>query len=494
MIERRELFIFITVFIAIAFSSFLIFFLGIKAGIGGFLMVIICAVTFQFPRTSLYLFLIYLCFAGTITYAIPGVYKIDGAKVQFSSIYPIFHLVKDIFYFPALIAIIINQKSLKEILPKIKPLLWVLLFFVGICLLNFLFGNLQLTKGNPILMGIMGFKIWLSYIPLILCAFYLIRNRQDLLFLTRLQVILIIICCGLNLIQYLLLINGVCEGSIGLPEPAFHRTSLQARCFVGGSLLYYPEWELIRLPGTFVSPWQWGWFLISSIFFTVGNSQSDSAKKWQIISWIGTILVLISSLISGQRIALLIVPIVFIVLVCLTEKKGKNLAIKLGIITFVGIISLSFPVVQQSIKSFIARWQYSPPPEFIWNKLKFAMNQNEGIFGDGLATTSSMARKLGPIKLIEVFHAQIIYEMGFLGLIAFLALVSMVVFLCFKVYKSLEDKSLKNLSICLGIFILFISYNIYYYPLLVDPVAVYYWFTVGIIIKLPLLEKKNFSQ
>lgn len=494
MLERRELFLLITVVTAIAFSSFLMLILDTKAAIGGFVMIIIAAIAYQFPRISLYIFLIYLCFAGTITYAIPGVYKIVGAKIQFSSIYPILHFAKDIFYFPALIAIIIRTKSLKEMYPQIKILIGGLLFFVAICLLNFVFVNLQITEGNPILMGIMGLKIWLGYIPLILCAFYLIRNRQDLFFLTRLQVVLIIICCTLNLIQYLLLINSICDGSVSLPEPANNSASLQAKCLVGGSLLYNRDWDTIRLPGTFVSPWQWGWFLICSIFFTVANSQSDRSKKWQIISWIGTVLVLISSIISGQRIALLIVPIMLVMLILLTERNKKNLPIKLGMISFAGVISLTLPFVQDRISSLISRWNYSPPPKFIWKQLQWAIDTNEGIFGHGLATTSSQARKLGETQLIEVFHAQLIYEMGFLGLLAFFTFVFLLVFVTFKAYQSLKDKSLQNIGICLWIFILFISCNIYYYPLLVDPVAVYYWFVAGILLRLPYLQYEDLKK
>jgi hypothetical protein len=59
----------------------------------------------------------------------------------------------------------------------------------------------------------------------------------------------------------------------------------------------------------------------------------------------------------------------------------------------------------------------------------------------------------------------------------------------FKVYKSLENQSLRYFGLCLWVFVLFISYNTYYYPLAVDPVAVYYWFTVGILLKLPELDK-----
>ncbi|NJR76621.1 MAG: hypothetical protein HC773_29865, partial [Scytonema sp. CRU_2_7] len=44
------------------------------------------------------------------------------------------------------------------------------------------------------------------------------------------------------------------------------------------------------------------------------------------------------------------------------------------------------------------------------------------------------------------------------------------------------------------VFILFISYNTYYYPLDVDPVAVYYWFFAGVLLKLPEIDKQERLQ
>ena len=37
----------------------------------------------------------------------------------------------------------------------------------------------------------------------------------------------------------------------------------------------------------------------------------------------------------------------------------------------------------------------------------------------------------------------------------------------------------------------FISYSPYYYPLDVDPVAVYYWLAAGIVLKIPELERQE---
>jgi hypothetical protein len=38
------------------------------------------------------------------------------------------------------------------------------------------------------------------------------------------------------------------------------------------------------------------------------------------------------------------------------------------------------------------------------------------------------------------------------------------------------------------VFVLFISFFPYYYPLDVDPVAVYYWLAAGIVLKLPTID------
>jgi len=496
MFNQQELFIGLTIFIAFIVSSVLAVFSGLQAAILGAGIVIALAIAYGYPRLGLWAFLIYLPFGGTISYGIGSVYQAVGGEVTYNnSIYALFHLAKDAFYFPALLAIFISGFGFNWFKkPERKPLVLTILVLLGFCLLTMLFVNLpqelEAQRGSPLLMAVMGLKVWLGYIPLIICADYLIRDKQDLSLLMRLTVILILICCGLCLMQYLLLVNGICEGSSNLPEPANNRASLQARCFVGGSLLYNPKWGLIRLPGTFVSPWQWGWFLIASIFFAFGGSVSESSRNWKIVSWGAIAFILIISLLSGQRISLLLVPIIFLVLLFVTETNKKILGIKLGIITFLAMIASSLGIVQERVSNFIARWNYAPPTGFILKEYKRVLNSFE-LLGNGLGTTASAVRRLGKIELIEVFHGKLLYEIGLGGLLAFIAVVSVLTWLTFKAYQQIKDKSLRRLGICLWVFVLFISYNIYYYPLVVDPVAVYYWFFAGVLLKLPEICNKS---
>lgn len=493
--EKQILFIGITAFVTVFVSSLLLLMGGGKAAAIGAVIVPGMVLAYRYPRFGLLAFLLYLPFTGTISYSIAGIFKADGGAITYTSEYPLFHLAKDGFYIPALISILLSTQAFAKLRPAIKPLLIALCLFLGACLLTFLFVNFpQQFAGqgkSPVLMGIIGLKVLIGYIPLILCGYYLIRDRRDLSMLMRFLVVLVLICCGLAFIQYFLLLQGVCAGNSNLPDPAPYRATLQARCFVGGSLLYNPARDLIRLPGTFVSPWQWGWFLISSSFITYGATLSDPSRSWRIVGGVGMATVLATAVISGQRIALLLVPIIFLLLLILTEQSKRWLGIKLGIIFVLGIlIATQVGIVREQIDSLISRWNYSPPPEFMAKQFQWLMDDKLKWLGHGLGRATSAARRLGQIKLIETFHVKVLYEVGILGLVTFLGLVSTVAFLTFKAYRSLQNPSLRYLGISLWVFVFFISYNPYYYPLAVDPVAVYYWFIAGVLFKLPELDRE----
>lgn len=496
MDDKKVFFIAITVFITVFISSMLLIISGSKAAILGTVIVPSIAFAYRYPRLGLLAFLIYLPFSGTVTYSMAGIFEKVGDKITYTSDYPLFHLAKDAFYFPALIAIVFTTQSFQKLRLRTKPLLLILGILLAVCLLTILFVNfpqqLAAKNGSPLLMGIIGLKTLVGYIPLILCGYYLIRDQKDLFLLTRLLLILILICCGLSFIQYFLLANGICQGSSNLPDQAAIKTSLQARCFVGGSLLYNPARNLIRLPGTFVSPWQWGWFLISSAFIAYAASFSDPSRPWRIVSWIAMIFILVASVISGQKSPLLLVPIIFLILLLLTEKRKKWLAIKLGIIVFVSIlIATQLAIVQEALGSLISRWNYSPPYQFMAEQWQWITQDRVELLGHGLGRATSAARRLGETKLIETFYVKLLYENGILGVIAFLAVVSTLTVLTFKAYRSLQNPSPRHWGICLWVFVLLISYNPYYYPLAVDPVAVYYWFFAGILLKLPELEDRQ---
>jgi hypothetical protein len=481
--------------------------LAIGVGIPSFM------VAFTYPRLSLWFFLFYMPFSGTVTYWLG-----EGNTL--------FQLAKDVFYIPALIALMLQCiKKQKPILvqKKLIPTFFLLLAVSLIVLLlvnglnEFLpycqdipeserfilrdYGDairVSCKDGQPFLQGLLGLKVFIGYIPLIFCGYYLIEDRKQLMFLGRSFVVIAIICCVLGLIQYWLLDTGRCEGTRDKVGDALFRASLEAKCLVGGSLLFSPSQGVIRLPGTFVSPWHWAWFLVANAALTFTTAFSDTSKFWRFCGLIGMALVMINAIISGQRLALGLVPIVIVILLVLTGKitdlkEFLPIAIALGLI--VGIVVINNPdIVQNRIDSFVGRWNAAPPTAFIEEQFEWSLRNTKSILGFGLGRATNSARVFGNTALIETFHPKLIYEVGLVGLGAFMIFVTHLVIVSLQDYLSLKDKTLRSFASCFWVFILIITYFPYWYPLDTDPVAIYYWLLAGIIFKLPIIEKAEQKQ
>ncbi len=466
---------------------------GIKAALPTILGVLCLSLSYKYPRQAFFAFMVYVPCGGTITYYL-------GSS-------PILQLAKDSFYIPALIGIwqTCRKQNLPLIIPQgIKIPLFILL---GSCAITLLFINggqqftphtdllQEPTHEKPLIMGILGLKVFLGYVPLISCAYYLIRNKRDFLLLSRLQIAMIILCCVLGLVQYLLLLKGTCQGTRNLEGAALFKASIAARCFVGGSLVYSPEEGMIRLPGTFVAPWQWAWFLISSTFFCFASGFSDPSILWRIISLGSTSLVFVNAVVCGQRIALALVPTCFIILLLLTGQitnLKRFLPIGIGLALILGFAVVSNPdVIAERTASFIDRWNASPPYAFITQQFEEVWKNVDGPFGSGLGRATNSARALGETKLIETYYPKVLHEVGIFGLLGFVALVTTLTIICFRTYRSVKNRNFRSYGAAIWVFILFISYNTYYYPLDVDPVAVYYWFFAGVLLKLPVIDKQE---
>lgn len=470
----------------------------------------ILILSFCYPRTALWAFLIYLPFNGTITYWIPGEN-------------PILQVSKDVFYIPALLGLIVEcNKNKKPIFvpKKLMPTLTLLLVFCLLVLFVVNLSNEQLPfcdsltvrflerpegglpirvpckEGSPILQGILGLKVLMGYIPLIFCAYYFLDSKDKLLKIGRLLVVLAIICCSLAFVQYWLLYTGRCAGTRGMIGGDLFQAQIAARCFVGGSVLFSPEYGQIRLPGTFASPWHWSWFLVANSAICFASAFSEISFFWRTTSLVGLALVFINAIISGQRVAFLLVPVLIVILLILTgqfKNLRKLLLIGggLGILLFIGFSLFSPDFIQERVDSFVGRWNQSPPQEFIVKQVQFAAEAQGGFLGRGLGKGTSSARVFGPITFLETFHSKVILEIGWIGLFIYMTFLTSLLILAFQAYRSIRDPSLKSFASSFWIFLVIISYLPYWYPLDTDPVAIYYWFFAGIIFKLPIIDKQE---
>jgi hypothetical protein len=481
-----------------------------KAALLGVFAIPAMVASFIHPRLGLLALLIYLPLSSTVAFSVVKVFKIVGNLIRYDQSYPLYKIAKDAFYFPALAGILVKTKTLDKLLLQAKPLAIAAAVLTATSLVTFLFINSP-GGGRGIVTGIVGFKTLLGYIPLVLCGYYLLREKRDLFVVNRLLVVLILLCCGLGVVQYFLLARGICPDNevlnrlpvvVDLSETRFYpniaaKATLKARCLVGGSLLYNPERGLLRLPGTFSDPWQWGWFLVSSAAIAYAASFSDPSRGWRFAGWGAMVLVPIATLLSGQRLPLVLVPLFYLVLLVVTYRRKNRLPLKLGAIAVVsGFAVALIPFLRERLLNLIDRWMYAPPTDFVAKQMQWILKYVQ-IFGFGLGEASSGARRLAGeegTRLIETYYAKLLYEIGIVGFIAFMALVTILCILTFQAYNRLKTPAFRHWGICIWIFLLFISYNPYYYPLSVEPVSVYYWLFAGLLLKLPEIEGRAVEE
>ncbi len=417
MKERNYLLLNILAISTIIISLVLGILLDKKAALLGILAVPAMVASFIHPRLGLLALIIYLPLSSTVTFAVARVFQIKGNFIGEEPSYALYKIAKDAFYFPALAAILIKTKTFKQLIPKIKPFLITALILLASSLITFL--SINLPQG-AIEVGIVGLKTLLGYIPLVLCGYYLIKEKRDLFVVNRLLIAMILVCCFLALIQYFLLVQGICPDSEFLnqlevtapkSDTQFYpdiseKASLKAQCFVGGSVLYNPDRGLIRLPGTFSDPWQWGWFLVSSSVISYAASFSDPQKRWRVAGWVAMVLVFLATLVSGQRLPLLLVPLFYLVLFIATSKNKRKLPLKLGILGLLSLLAVTLiPFIRERGLNFIGRWLYSSPIDFVVDQMQWVFKYAQ-LFGLGLGTASSGARHIvgeEGIRLIETY-------------------------------------------------------------------------------------------
>ncbi|MGK7928592.1 MAG: hormogonium polysaccharide biosynthesis protein HpsL [Spirulina sp.] len=503
--DRKKLMSVIAVVVCcLIFVSVPLFLIDPKMGLALGAGIPVMYFSYQYPRLGIWLFLIYMPFSGTV------IYQIVGGNA-------IFNLAKDGFFLPACIALALECKRKKQPIIVNKNILFTLIFLTVAALLTLLIVNgmmqfvlpdcstlprkgrgMLCKDGIPLAQGLLGLKVLMGYIPLIFCTYYMIEDKKGLLRVGRVHLILAIVCTLLGIVQYYLLDSGSCIGTRNETGDALFKASVDAKCLIGGAVGFTPAYNFIRLPGTFASPWHWGWFLIANSAITFTVAFCDTSPWWRLGGLFGMVLFFINSVICGQRIALALVPVVTVILFVLTGQIAnlkRFVPILLGLVLLLGIVITTNPeLIQERIESLQGRANAAPPTAFIEEQFHWALKEQRGPLGRGMGKATNSTRVFGRVALVETYHPKLIYEMGLLGCIAFVVFSINIVWETFRIRRSLKTPTMRNYASSLWVFVLIISFNLYWYPLDTDPVAVYYWLFVGVLFKLPELDKVEQEQ
>jgi len=358
----------------------------------------------------------------------------------------------------------------------------------------------QLT--NPALpnlvVGLIGAKVWLMYIPMAYLGYHLIRTRDDLR-----QVLFLICAAGVGPV-----IVGIVEGVLvntGHPEVVYRwygdaaAAVTQEFAVVGtGSV------SISRVASTFSFVGQYYLFTVVMLvvsyaywkgFLTLSNHKS-------MLGLILFMLVVLASLLSGARGAILFVPATIFVMLAL---DGVRVRAGVWVILSGGALvalSVTAAVFGASLAELLRQvWDHALG-QFVINTVDGFRNAFDHLLvGLGTGVDTQAARyalpALNPFELVggrveEGWWVKLVLELGIAGLILAVFMITVITMRAFQVHRQLRDPQLRSVSAALLALIIFMIANNFKGSYLdLDPMNVLFWLFIGIVYKLPQLDEQR---
>ena len=435
---------------------------------------IACGVILRRWKWGIFGLLIYLPFAG-----IPTIMLYPAPVISL--------LIKDLlFVIPAYFGFFVWYAKNHWAVPKLfagGPIR--LLIALGLIVFAQVF-NPALTNR---LVGLVGVKVWLFYVPLCILGYHLIDSQDHLLRLTKLMLIVSLVPVLVGLIEAVLIYSGFSYQVYSFyGDAASAVTQGYAETTLG-------EGRLVRIPSTFTFAAQYYNYLLAmlAIAYAVWLAESQKRRRrYLLLAMMG--LIVLAGMLSGARGAFVMIPLFFFCTVLLKANWHKSwqplVVVPGGVVVTILLIDTTlrdlFSALSDLTRSYIFEVQIG----------EFIEALNITLLGLGSGMNTGPARYLANASLIglENFYAKIVVELGIPGLVIVLALFGTILARSLAELYRLRNPVLRAYSVSLIAFLLISMINLWKGSYLdIDPLNVYFWLFAGILMKLPHLESMQVS-
>jgi hypothetical protein len=345
---------------------------------------------------------------------------------------------------------------------------------------------------NPVV-GLIGLKVWLFYVPLCVLTYHLVDSSGDLISLFKVMAAVGSIPAIVGLVQAVLVYSGNEELAYGLYGSAAGIVTQGYARFEGAG-----GQGLVRVASTFSFPMQYLSFLITllPVNYSLWRTTRRTLYLWTLS------ITVVAAILSGLRSAFVLIPAYFL-LILLFEGNLRRLVKPLAVfaillpfafISLVWLLGSSTETLTGFIRDVVAIYAGTDEGSMIGELRRaseatwFGMGTGMGTGPARYATLVSDAFADSDLISIESFYAKCILEIGIPGLVVVLLIFGKVVLrgyagflhLRFTFFHPVAASLLSTmLLICVYLFKgSFIDY---------DPLNVYFWIFAGILMKLPTL-------
>jgi hypothetical protein len=352
---------------------------------------------------------------------------------------------------------------------------------------------------ESILVGLVGLKVWLFYIPMAFLGYHLLRSRRDLDRLLNLMCLTAIIPAVVGIGEAVLAYTGHVDVVYRLyGDAAATATQEFASVEVGGAVLH-------RLPSTFSFVAQY--YIFMTVMVAVGyawwrNAPPGSRSRlFRLGVWL---LFLLAVLSSGARGALSFIPLLLVALLVIEGRVGARAfgvlaAFGVGLLVVLGLVGANpARVVGSLAENATIQWD---------TVILAGAEESSDQFFTGLGTgantnaaryvaddRSDLFRDVGGAWQ-ESYWAKAVLELGIAGLILSAVILLALFGRGLRVQSRLRDPGLRAVSAAiLALMVWNFAYNVKGQYIDLDPLNVYFWLFAGILFRLPALERQGKSD
>ena len=397
------------------------------------------------------------------------------------------HLFKDfLFVIPAYIGFFASGQIFRteeRSFPD-KLLIGFMLCFGFIVLAHLFNPNLQ-----RLMVGFIGIKVWLFYMPLTVLAYHFIDSTEKLQGLMKFMVLIGLMPAIIVIVQFVMIQLGYRDlANYFYGERAQSVTMGHSAFFVGGAILQ-------RIPGVFQFSTQNYEFLFSMVAISTALLFMEKDKITDELRYRNLFFVFIfalSCILCGTRRSFVFVPLFYLIFFFLQRnfEYRKRVFFLMGLL-LVSVVYFFEPVMLYD--HIVERSQIALETEA---KQDFIESIKTTPMGLGVGMCTNPARHAFSHRsqfkwLSETYFAKAVYEVGIPGLIVLISIFGLIAVNGYKRFREMKPHPLKTLmALLLSFFVVFMIDSTKAQPLDWDPTNVYFWVFVGIMIRVPELYRE----
>jgi len=348
------------------------------------------------------------------------------------------------------------------------------------------------------LVGIIGIKVWLFYIPLFFLGYWLVESREQLFRVLGLMSVVAIVPAVIGLVEVVLYYSGHAQtvydaygGAASSATQGFTTFVLSHGCTIR------------RVPSTFSFFYQYYLFgaaMVAVSFAWWRASRPAGKQLWA--AGIVFLVITLAAMFSGVRLAFVVIPVLIAAIILLAARSANRLPW-----AFVAVVTACFAIAggtAAGICGFAAHLTQTTSQEASDVGPKSVSEAvHKTWLGLGAGSDSTAARYAFPNVQLktavgsvqESWYVKTYLELGVFGLAIALALLGTVVYRVARVHIRLRDSRLKMVSaavLALLVWVLVYSLKAQYFDL--DPINIYFWLFAGIVMGLPRLERQEAAE